>query len=223
VTATFSEAMAAATISTATVVLTDSNNAVVSATVSYNAATLTATLTPTTTLANAAIYTATVTGGASGVKDVAGNALLSTVNWSFTTAPLFNCPCSIWSLSATPARLEVDASALELGVKFRGRRQFIGVRFYKYAQNTGTHIGSIWTTDGTQLATVTFTNESASGWQQAVFATPVAITANTIYVVSYHTNTGFYGVTEPGLTTAVDNAPLRVIGHYGRRQRRLCV
>ena len=112
-----------------------------------------------------------------------------------------------------PARMEVDANALELGVKFRADvdGNITGVRFYKYSQNTGTHIGSIWTTSGTQLATVTFTNESASGWQQATFATPVTITANTIYIVSYHTNTGFYGVTEPGFTTAVDNAPLHAL------------
>ena len=38
-----------------------------------------------------------------------------------------------------------------------------------------------------------------------------AITANIIYVVSYHTNTGFYGVTEPGLTTAVDHTPLHAL------------
>ena len=31
-----------------------------------------------------------------------------------------------------------------------------------------------------------------SGWQQATFATPVAITANTTYVASYHTNVGRY-------------------------------
>ena len=37
-----------------------------------------------------------------------------------------------------------------------------------------------------------FSGESASGWQQATFGTPVAINANTTYVVSYHTNAGFY-------------------------------
>jgi len=215
VTATFSEAMDATTITQATMALRDGNNAVVAATVSYNAATLTATLTPTTPLANVATYTVTVMGGASGVKDTAGNALLNNVTWSFTTAPPFNCPCSIWSPSATPARMEVDASAVELGLKFRADVDgtITGVRFYKYAQNTGTHIGSLWTTDGTQLATVTFANETASGWQQAIFTAPVAITANTIYVVSYHTNTGFYGLTEPGFTTAVDNAPLHALSN----------
>ena len=40
-----------------------------------------------------------------------------------------------------------------------------GVRFYKGAGNNGTHTGSLWTASGTLLATGTFTNETASGWQ----------------------------------------------------------
>jgi hypothetical protein len=38
------------------------------------------------------------------------------------------------------------------------------------------------------LATVTFTGETASGWQSMNFGTPVSITAGTTYVASYHTN-----------------------------------
>jgi phospholipase C len=88
-----------------------------------------------------------------------------------------------------------------------------GVRFYKYAQNIGTHTGSLWTASGTLLGTVTFTGETASGWQQATFATPIAITANTTYVVSYHTNTGYYAATAPGLTAAVNRAPLHALAN----------
>ena len=39
---------------------------------------------------------------------------------------------------------------------------------------------------GTPLAQATFVNETASGWQQVLFATPVPVTANTVYVASYH-------------------------------------
>ena len=85
-------------------------------------------------------------------------------------------------------------SAVELGVKFRSDTAgyITGIRFYKASTNTGTHVGNLWTSTGTRLATATFTNETASGWQQVNFATPVAITANTVYVASYHTNTGHY-------------------------------
>jgi len=38
------------------------------------------------------------------------------------------------------------------------------------------------------LASATFTNETASGWQQVDFVAPVAVTAGTTYVASYHTD-----------------------------------
>jgi alpha-galactosidase len=55
------------------------------ASVSYDGASRTATLDPTSALEASTTYTATVKGGASGAKDVAGNALASDVSWSFQT------------------------------------------------------------------------------------------------------------------------------------------
>jgi hypothetical protein len=123
------------------------------------------------------------------------------------------CPCSIWSASTTPGPVANDGNAVELGVKFRADTSgFItGLRFYKYAQNTGTHVGNLWTTSGTLLGTLTFGGESASGWQVASFASPIAITAGTTYVASYHTNTGFYAAAASGLTASVDNVPLHAL------------
>jgi hypothetical protein len=86
VTATFSEAIGAATLTTGTFVLRNPANAVVAGTVSYNGASRVGTLTPTTALAASTTYTATVTGGVTGLKDVAGNHLASSFVWSFTTA-----------------------------------------------------------------------------------------------------------------------------------------
>src|SRR5580765_4507910 len=90
-----------------------------------------------------------------------------------------SCPCSVWTAATTPGPVANDSGAVELGMKFQSDASgFItGVRFYKYAQNTGTHVGSLWTTGGSNLGTVTFIGESASGWQQAVFPAPIAITA----------------------------------------------
>src|SRR3974377_1904384 len=70
------------------------------------------------------------------------------------------CPCSIWSLAATPAQPAVtDGQPLEIGVKFRSdvAGYITGLRFYKGAANTGTHIGNLWSNTGTLLATATFT------------------------------------------------------------------
>jgi hypothetical protein len=97
-------------------------------------------------------------------------------------------------------------------VKFRSDQNgFItGIRFYKGSTNTGTHAGSLWaSTGGPALATATFSGETASGWQQVNFTTPVAITANTTYVASYHMNGGHYAQdTNYFASTGVDNAPL---------------
>ena len=105
------------------------------------------------------------------------------------------------------------SSSIELGVKFRSSvNGFItGIRFYKGSSNTGTHTGTLWSLTGTQLATVTFSGESASGWQQATFGSPVPVTAGTTYVASYHTFTGFYSVTNNYFTTSTTRGPLTAL------------
>ncbi|WP_026733387.1 N,N-dimethylformamidase beta subunit family domain-containing protein [Fischerella sp. PCC 9605] len=211
--ATFSEAMDAATISTSNFELRDPNNTLVTGTVTYDAASNTATLTPSSTLAISTTYTATIKGGTTGVKDQAGNALAQNYTWSFTTTNTSSV--SIWDDSATPALItENDSSAVNLGVKFRSdvNGNITGIRFYKGPQNTGTHVGVLWTSSGQELARATFTNETASGWQQVNFATPVAITANTVYVASYHTTVGRYSQ-DVGYfaNSGVDKPPLHAL------------
>src|SRR6185437_6725175 len=85
---TFSEALNPASVTTSTVYLRDSGNNTIAATVSYNAATKTVTLDPTNSLANGMTYMLTIVGGASGVKDLAGNALVTNIFSSFTTVAL---------------------------------------------------------------------------------------------------------------------------------------
>src|SRR3954449_11593779 len=77
-----------------------------------------------------------------------------------------------------------DPIAVALGVKFTASAngEITGIRFYKGPSNTGTHVADLWSSTGTLLATATFTNETASGWQQVNFSTPVAITAGIAYV-----------------------------------------
>ena len=104
-----------------------------------------------------------------------------------------------------------DAGAnVELGVKFTADISgFVtGVRFYKSAANTGVHSGSLWSSAGALLATANFTGESASGWQSVTFSSPVAVTAGTTYIASYHTTTGHYAATAQGFAAAFDTAPL---------------
>jgi hypothetical protein len=215
ITATFSEALDPATINTNTFVLQDAANAIVPASVSYDAASRTARLQPSNPLATGATYRATILGGSTQprVQDLAGNALATNFTWSFTTTT--SASYSLWSETVTPAiTAKPDRNAVELGVKFRSEVNgyITGIRFYKGSGNTGTHLGNLWTSTGQLLATATFTNETASGWQQVNFAQPVPITANTVYVASYHTSVGYYAINEGFFANAsIENPPLRFL------------
>ena len=106
-----------------------------------------------------------------------------------------NCPCSIWGPNVAPAVADGgDGGSVEVGVKFQSSTfgQINGIRFYKATTNTGTHVGSLWTATGQLLASATFANETASGWQSVTFSSPVAITSNTTYVAGYLAPNGHY-------------------------------
>jgi hypothetical protein len=127
---------------------------------------------------------------------------------------VFKPTTSLWSDSTTPAVAAAsDTSAAELGVKFKSDANgYIGgIRFYKGSTNTGVHVASLWSSSGQLLAQVQFSAESASGWQTVMFASPVAITANTTYVASYHTNVGNYAVNNNYFSSGVDQAPLHAL------------
>jgi Domain of unknown function (DUF4082) len=146
-------------------------------------------------------------------------ALLSTCCVMFVTSSSKTtaAPSSvtIWPSTATPALpADPDTQATELGVKFRSDLNGVitGIRFYKSSSNTGTHIGTLWDSTGKKLAQATFSNETASGWQQVTFSTPVTITANTVYVASYHTNVGHYANDDNFFAKAgVDNGSLHAL------------
>jgi hypothetical protein len=125
---------------------------------------------------------------------------------------------TIWPTNSVPGVADqgADNSPVELGVKFRSDiAGFItSIRFYKATANTGTHIGDLWTTNGTLLGTATFTGETGSGWQQVNFANPVPINANTVYVASYHCNNGHYSEDDNYFSTnGVNNPPLHALAN----------
>ena len=121
---------------------------------------------------------------------------------------------SIWPDSTIPAiPSAVTGTPSEMGVKFRSdvNGTVAGIRFYKGVLNTGTHTGSLWTSTGTLLATGTFTNETGSGWQTLLFSSPVAISANTTYVASYHSSGVFAIDFDYFQANGADNAPLHAL------------
>ena len=84
----------------------------------------------------------------------------------------------------------------------------VGLAFYKGPQNTGTHVGNLWNSNGTNLASVTFDGETASGWQTMNFANPVNIPANTTFIISYHTTAGFYSADRNFFINSLTVGPL---------------
>ncbi len=204
----FSEDMDPASIQSSSIELRDAFSNKLNATITYNNANRTASLQPQQALQEATVYTLIVKNGAQGVKDLAGNSLSSQYVSYFTTA---SSAISIFPPTLLPAQFNNDGSPLVLGLKFRSSQagQVRGVRFYKAPGDNGSHIGNLWSQSGTKLAEVVFANETASGWQQALFSTPVNISANTVYVVSYHSSSGDYSFTNRGMSTAYVNGPLR--------------
>jgi hypothetical protein len=121
---------------------------------------------------------------------------------------------SFWTDSSLPATPEADDTpSVTLGLKVYSdvSGTVTGIRFYKGAQNTGTHVGTLWSSQGTKLAEVTFSGETASGWQQAHFS-PVNIVANKIYVISYLAPNGHYACDQSYSWAAMSAAPLHVAG-----------
>jgi hypothetical protein len=146
------------------------------------------------------------------VTNSAGTASSSAATWTV------NVPAAqqtIWPGTIVPATTDSGpSSAVELGVSFESGTggTITGIRFYKSAANTGPHKGHLWSRNGTLLATVTFTGETASGWQQANFSKPVTIAANTIYVASYQSTIGHWSVNwNYFASSGVNNPPLHAL------------
>lgn len=120
-----------------------------------------------------------------------------------------DCACSLFGTPTGAANFS-EGTDLELGVKVIPDQDgyISGVKFYKQGAMSGVHTGRLWAVDGTPLASITYT-ETASGWQEATFSTPVFVTAGTTYVASTTFNDGRYIATSSYFTTDIINGPLK--------------
>jgi len=205
-TATFSKP-----INTATVQFTVTDNgSPVAGSTSFDSTSKVATFAPSAALPAGEKLTASVTA-----SDTNGNAMAAPQTWSFTTDPGSTTISKLFSATDTPDTAAVkDSTAITLGVKFTPNTDgtVVGVRFYKGTGNGGTHIGSLWSTGGSRLATATFVSESSSGWQTVYFAQPVSVTAGTTYVASYYAPRGNYASTAAFFNNKWTNGPLSAPG-----------
>ena len=142
--ATFSEAMDPSTLTTSTFTLVKQGQTTpLPASVSY--AGLNATLDPSANLEVSTTYTATVKGGSSGAKDVAGNPLASDVSWTFTStgqppaADTYLSDLTWTSMTNGWGPVEKDTSNGEAGA---GDGVAITLNGTTYAKGLGTHAAS---------------------------------------------------------------------------------
>ncbi|WP_235201488.1 DUF4082 domain-containing protein [Microbacterium sp. CH12i] len=156
----------------------------------YDPATRTVTFTPAEPLAWSTTYTATL------VSD--GTATITDPTWSFTTvaAPPVVDVTTIFG-DATPQNAWWDdPDGVQVATRFTVdvAGSVTGIRFYKGAANTGQHTGYLWSADGTKLADVEFTDETADAWQTATFTTPISLQPGVEYRVGLYSTTGRYAV-----------------------------
>ena len=175
-----------------TMSVTPAGGSPVAGATAWDAGTKTLTFTPSALLSAVTSYSVSVTG----VQDQAGNAT-PPVSWSFTTGVVPSGETLFgFARPSVPASAQTDP--IEVGTRFTVAvsGSVTGVRFYKGPGNSGTHVGRLWNqTTGALLGSVTFTGESATGWQWAAFSSPVPVTAGQPYVVSYGAPVGRYSAT----------------------------
>ena len=157
---------------------------------------------------------ATTTGGQSAVN------ITTTLQGDSRSVPftVTICPCSLFSATEQPANPDAGVTqSAEVGLAFVSdvSGYITGVRFFKALSNTGTHVGSLWSAAGDLLSTVTFTGETKSGWQLAYFPSPVAVAANTPYVISYNAPNGHYAAEDGFFTSGLSNLPLHTLAEGG--------
>jgi hypothetical protein len=225
VTATFTAAMDASTLDASTVTLEGPGGTAVPASLAYDVPSRTLRIDPASALAASTTYTARIGTGA---KSVQGVAMASPATWSFTTSA---CPCRLFGGAATVGDQHLSVQnwrsgtgpwSLELGVKITVTQpaRLEAIRFWKDSQETGSHVGSVWTSGGTLLGSTTFSGETAGpSWQEQQLATPISLVPGEVYVVSVGMN-AFFGMTSGGLGAQITSGPLRSVadgrnGVYG--------
>lgn len=118
---------------------------------------------------------------------------------------------SLWDSSVVPTTASCnDTQEVEVGVKFQSEKDGVirAIRFYKGAENTDAHVASLWDSNGTQIASAPFINETESGWQEVTFTPPIPVEADSVYVASYHAPNGGYAADNNYFVNSVENGPL---------------
>ncbi len=143
-----------------------------------------------------ALYAVTITNA---VGSVTSQSVIARVSF-LEALPVSDSPVCEQTLHSGQQPEIADASdggtSYELAMKFTTNRSGVvtAIRHYKSpSEPAAGHVGKIWSASGTLLATVNFSSESVSGWQQASLSTPFPVQAGVVYVVSVNISTHYPG------------------------------
>lgn len=187
----------------------------VSGSASYDPDTNRVTFTPDGQLQERTSYTASVSA-----QDASGNPIEVGADWTFTTwstTPADDCPCGLMAETVLPTGTLIDdGRPVTLGTQFSTTEPGVvnGLEFYRAPGNTGSQTGTLFTANGTELARVDFSNDSASGWQYAELDEPVRLDPGTDYVVAYTTQK--YSTTTGHWSQPTLTGPLQTPENAGR-------
>jgi len=139
--------------------------------------------------------------------------LLFGVSLTLATSGRVTCAQTISIFgNAVPKNPIDDAYAVTLGVKFWSSQPgtISGIRFYRAVASPQGYVAKLFSADGTLLGSATIARESdpLPGWQEANFASPVPISANTTYIAAYYSAVGHGAWDEWGLSNGATNGPL---------------
>jgi hypothetical protein len=103
-------------------------------------------------------------------------------------------------------------NATTFGVKFWSSEPgtISGIRFYRAAASPQGYVVQLYSANGTMLGSATLAQESGPlpRWQEADFANPISISANTTYLAAYYCSVGQAPADPHGLVNGVTNGPL---------------
>lgn len=103
----------------------------------------------------------------------------------------------------------------ELGVRFVSDTpgRITAIRYFRMSNDAGTHVGHLWSAAGQPLASVLFTGETATGWQQQALQAPVTIAVGVEYSVSVNSGSGGpFAVLPNAFASPIVNGHLKAIG-----------
>ena len=111
-----------------------------------------------------------------------------------------------------PNAVDSNPSAVELGLKFKTDVPGVvkGARFYRGTTSTGPYTATLWSSNGGVLAQKQYPI-NGYGWQEVTFDSPVPVSADATYTISYHTNHGYAADQGYFASGGVDRGPLHAL------------